>query len=125
MTHAKQVPPGLDKVFARSERMVGRRIVDEYLLVPIVGRGADVEAIYTLSTIAAFIWERLDGRTPGTAIAREISACYDVEDQTAAKDYQTFISQLQSIQAIMPTDTAPQIVRAGRAQAKKKREEKS
>jgi hypothetical protein len=124
MKYANQAPPGLDEVFARSERMVGRRIAEEYLLVPIVGRSADVEAIFTLNAAATFIWERLDGRTPGEEIVRAIAAHYDVEDQTAAEDYQTFISQLQSIQAVAPADPAPHTVRADRAKAQRKRETK-
>jgi hypothetical protein len=124
MKHANEVPPGLDEVFAQSERMVGRRIVDEYLLVPIVGRSADVEAIYTLSPIAAFIWERLDGRTPGETIVRAIAARYDVEDRMAAEDYRTFLSQLQSIQAVVPAGAPRHNARLDRSPAQRKREDK-
>jgi hypothetical protein len=127
MNRPSDVPSQLDDIFARSDRMVGRRIAEEYLLVPIVGRAADVEAIYTLNGIAAFIWERLDGYTPGEAIVRAIAARYDVEDDTATADYLAFIGQLQSIQAVVPADAPPRsdARRAGRGQAKKTQEGES
>jgi len=122
MKHANELPPRLDAVYARSERMVGRRIADEYLLVPIVGRGAEVEAIYNLNTIAAFIWERLDGKTPGEAIVGAIATHYDVDDETAGIDYRTFIGQLQSIRAVALVDPSPHPVREDRAHSPKKQE---
>jgi hypothetical protein len=127
MNHAGGLPPQLDEIFARSDRMVGRRIAEEYLLVPIVGRAADVEAIYTLNAIAAFIWERLDGKTPGEAMVRAIAERYDVNDDTAMADYLAFIEQLQSIRAIVPADAPPRTNarRAGRGQTKKRQEDES
>jgi hypothetical protein len=87
--------------FARSPRMVGRRIAGEYLLVPIVGRGADLDAIYTLNPLGAFIWERLDGQTPGAAIIQAIVEGFEVESDRAADDYRSFLSQLVSIRAVV------------------------
>ena len=124
MKHANELPARLDAIYARSERMVGRRIADEYLLVPIVGRGAEVEAIYNLNTIAAFIWEELDGKTPGEAIVRAIATRYDVDDETAVADYRTFIGQLQSIRAVVLVDRSPHPVQEDRAHAPKKQEDK-
>jgi Coenzyme PQQ synthesis protein D (PqqD) len=127
MNHASDLPPQLDEIFVRSDRMVGRRIAEEYLLVPIVGRAADVEAIYTLNAIAAFIWERLDGETPGKAMIRAIAERYDVNDETAMADYLAFIEQLQSIQAVVPADAPPHTNarRAGRGQTRHRQEDES
>jgi hypothetical protein len=46
-------------------RMVGRRIGDEYVLVPLAGRGADLDSILNLNSVAAFVWEQLDGSRSG------------------------------------------------------------
>jgi len=124
MKHANELPARLDAIYARSDRMVGRRIADEYLLVPIVGRGAEVEAIYNLNTLAALIWEGLDGKTSGETIVRAIATRYDVDDETAAVDYRTFIGQLQSIRAVVLVDPSPHPVREDRARAPKKQEDK-
>ena len=64
----RTMPPiSLSDAFTRSDRMVGRRVADEYILVPIVGHGAELDGIYNLSRVGAFIWELLDGRHSGEA----------------------------------------------------------
>jgi hypothetical protein len=80
--------------------MVGRRIAGEYILVPLVGRGADVDSIYHLNPLGAFIWERLDGLADGDAIVAAIVENYDVERKTAAADYRQYLGKLESIHAI-------------------------
>jgi len=102
MSRSPLPAPGLDQVFARSSRMVGRRIAGEYVLVPIVGHGADVDAIYNLNGLGAFIWERLDGQAPGETIVAAILERYDVDRPIAVTDYGRYLEQLCSIQAVTP-----------------------
>lgn len=92
--------PSLATAFRRAEGIVGRRIGGEYVLVPIVGRGADVEAIFHLNGLGAFIWERLDGRTTGEAIVGAVAEHYDVERARAARDYCEFLGKLESVGAV-------------------------
>jgi hypothetical protein len=86
--------------YRRSERMVGRHIADEYLVVPIVGRGADLDSIYHLNGVGAFIWQRLDGKTVGHVIVEAIVERYEVTRERARRDYVQFIEQLESIGAV-------------------------
>ena len=37
--------PRPEEAWARSERMAGRRIGDEYVLMPLAGRGADLDRV--------------------------------------------------------------------------------
>jgi hypothetical protein len=90
----------LAEAFARSERMVGRRIGREYVLVPLVGRGADIDAIFNLSRVGAFVWERLDGRTPGAAIVDAIVEQFAVDREAAEADYLGFLGPLRTILAV-------------------------
>jgi hypothetical protein len=90
----------LDASYLRSERMVGRRIADEFVLVPLAGRGADLDAVYNLNRVGAFIWERLDGRTTGRAIVAEMAVRFAVDHERAARDYREFLEKLESIQAV-------------------------
>ena len=94
----------LQKRYERSDRMVGRRIAGEYVLVPIVGHGADLDSIYTLNALGAFIWERLDGKTTGASIVEAIAERYDVDAARAAKECLPFLAQLRTIEAIIPAD---------------------
>jgi len=94
------VKPLLAQALARSERMVGRQVAGEYILVPLVGRGADLDSIFNLNRIGAFVWERLDGRTPGSAIVDAMVHRFAVDRETAEADYAQFVGQLQTIGAI-------------------------
>lgn len=90
----------LGQALARSDRMVGRRIAGEYVLVPLVGRGADIDAIFNLNRVGAFIWERLDGKTGGSAIVEALMEHFTVDRETAEADYLRFAEQLKSIGAV-------------------------
>ena len=90
----------LSDAFERSDRMVGRRVADEYILVPIVGHGAELDGIYNLSRVGAFIWELLDGRLRGEEVVDAVVAHFEVDRATAAGDYEAFLSKLVSIRAV-------------------------
>jgi len=89
-------------VYRRSDRMVGRRIVDEFVLVPIVSRGADLDSIFNLNRLGAFIWERIDGVASGASLVKAIVRAFEVSEDQAAADYERFMSQLVSIKAVEP-----------------------
>ena len=90
----------LSDAFERSDRMVGRRVADEYILVPIVGHGAELDGIYNLSRVGAFIWELLDGRLRGDEVVDAVVAHFEVDRQTAAADYAAFLAKLVAIRAV-------------------------
>lgn len=87
-------------VYARSERVVGRRIADEFLLVPLAGRGADVDALLNLNRVGAFIWEQLDGRRDGHALVEALTRRFAVEPARAAADYRAFVAQLEALHTV-------------------------
>ena len=89
-----------EAVFARSARIVGRRIAGEYVLVPLVTHGADLDAIYNLNAVGAFIWERLDGRTAGARIVAALLESFAVEPVQAEADYLDFVGRLQALGAV-------------------------
>lgn len=79
---------------------MGRRIADQFLLVPIVSRGADVDCLYNLNVVGTFIWEHLDGRTRGSDIVEALVERFEVERGTAEEDYRGFLTSLLGISAI-------------------------
>jgi len=90
----------LGESWARSERMVGRRIGDEYVLVPLAGRGADLDSILNLNRVAAFVWERLDGETSGRDVVEAVLERFDVERARAEQDYLELIDTLVELGAV-------------------------
>ena len=91
----------LTQTFSRSPRMVGRRVAGEYILVPIAGRGAEVDAIFNLNGVGAFIWEQFDGRLDGHRIVTQIVEQFDVDHARAEADYLDFVEKLRSIAALV------------------------
>jgi hypothetical protein len=95
--------PRLDEAFARSARMVGRRIGDEYVLVPLAGRGADLDSILNLSRVAAFVWERLDGARTGAQVVDAVVERFEVERAEAEADYLELVETLLDVGAVEPS----------------------
>ena len=92
--------PRLEDTWARSERMVGRRIGDEYVLVPLAGRGADLDSILNLNRVAAFVWEQLDGKRTGGAVVDAVVERFDVERKQAEADTIELLETLLELEAI-------------------------
>lgn len=90
----------LAQTWGRSERIVARRIGDELVLVPLAGRGADIDSIYSLNRVAAFVWERLDGETTGEAVVEGLVARFEVERERAAADYLELLATLNDLAAV-------------------------
>jgi hypothetical protein len=96
--------PSLAEVFVRSDRIVGRKLAQEYVLVPIVGRGADVDSIFNLNAVGALIWEKLDGKSSGQDVVAAIVERFEVSPDRAAADYAEFVEKLVSINAVRRVD---------------------
>ena len=92
----------LAQAFVRSPRIVGRRIAGELVLVPLVTHGADLDAIYNLNAVGAFIWDRLDGSAPGSAIVASLTEAFEVDPARAEADYLEFLGQLVGLGAVEP-----------------------
>ena len=89
-----------EEVYLQDDSFVSRRIEDEVILVPIRQNVADLESIYTLSEVAARIWEQIDGRRPTAEILSLIVEEFEVTEEEAQKDLKEFIEQLSAIGAI-------------------------
>ena len=97
----------LNGCYRTSNNIIGRRILDdEYILVPLARSTADLDCIFRLNSVGAFIWEHFDGQTPGTEIIKMLVAEFDVSEDQAIRDFQLFVVQLVSIPAIGLKDDA-------------------
>jgi len=83
------------KVYSKSDNIVCRRIMDETILVPIRGNLADMQRIYTLNPIGAFIWDRLDGKKKLAEARNDVLAQFDVDPEEAEADIIEFIKQVR------------------------------
>jgi len=94
------VPDYLETRYARDPSIIYREIAGEVLLVPIRSKAADLDSIYTLNEVGAFIWALLDGRRTVGEIQSAVAAEYDTSAEQAAADVAEFLSQLEAIGAV-------------------------
>lgn len=89
------------RYFQKSNSMVGRKIADEFILVPIRKDRADLQHIYTLNGVGARIWELIDGQTTVEQITSTIVREYEVETPEAQVDVIEFLEQMKGIGSII------------------------
>jgi hypothetical protein len=82
------------RLYRREDHIVAREIAGEMILVPIRGNLADMQRIFSLNPVAAYIWEHLDGGTRLEDVCRGMMADFKVEKEQAKADIQDFISDL-------------------------------
>jgi hypothetical protein len=100
-----------DPIYQRSPGFVSRRLDGELLLVPVSARAADMDSIFILNPVAAFIWETLHGRALDEVVDR-MSAEFDVGPDEAAQDARALIEELVALKAV--TTAAPGAAKLGR-----------
>lgn len=83
-----------EQVFRRNGDIVSRRIAGELFLVPIRGRLADMQRIFTLEPVAEYIWNGLDGRKSVGEISSGLPGEFDVTEGQALADALEFITEL-------------------------------
>jgi methyltransferase-like protein len=80
--------------------MLARRIGDQYVLVRLAERGADVDSILNLNRVAAFVWEQLDGERSGQEVVEAVLERFEVERFRAEQDYLELIDALVELDAV-------------------------
>ncbi len=91
---------GLNRVYQKNQNFVFRQIDDETLLVPIKDSVGDMGSIYNLNSVAAFVWQHLDGQNSLKDIKGLIETEFEVSGPVAEQDLTDFVAQLDKIDAI-------------------------
>ena len=89
-----------DARFSRNPDFIFRKIVDEYILVPIHRDVADMDCIYTLNPVGAFIWQELEKSSTMEDLKNALLDEYDAEQETIVADLMDFLVEMKSIGAI-------------------------
>jgi len=82
------------KVFSKKKEVVSRNIAGETILVPVTGKLADMQKIFSLNPAAEYIWGRLDGERDLEEIRDGVLSLFEVEKEQAESDIREFILQL-------------------------------
>ena len=95
----------MQKKYRRNENFVYRRIGDETVLVPIKDNVGDMDSIYSLNEVGAFIWEKIDGTRRLIDIKEMMVVEYDVGNDEAEKDLLELIGQLEEMGSILKVNS--------------------
>lgn len=82
------------KIFKKKKEIVSREIAGETILVPISGKLADMQRIFSLNPVAEYIWNQLNGERNLQEISSSIPSVFDVNKEQAYADVQEFIAEL-------------------------------
>lgn len=91
---------GFERIYKKNSRIVSRVIGDETVLLPLFKTSDDISCIYTLNRAAAWVWEKMDGRTSLEEIKREALKIFDVTPQIFDREIKQVLKDLQAVGAL-------------------------
>ena len=84
----------LTQVFKLNGETVSRKIAGEAFLIPIRGKLADMQCLFSLNPVAEYVWKQLDGQNSLKEIRNLVMEVFDVNEQEADSDIREFIEDL-------------------------------
>lgn len=106
MNSSHPQPVSLDRIFQKNEVLSTRKVGDEIILVPIRGKLAQLQQIFSINPVGAFIWDQLDGVRDLRSIKLSLVETFDVEEATAEVDLESHIKDLVEADLIIEVDRA-------------------
>ncbi|MFC2086173.1 PqqD family protein [Bacteroidota bacterium] len=85
----------LDTVYHQNPDVVARKVSDEFILVPLSDDIADMDSIYTMNEVGAFIWENINGERTINEIINEVLSNFDVTPDEAKNDVIVFFEDIK------------------------------
>jgi len=89
-----------EKKYARNPDFIYRKIVDESVLVPFHNNVADMDCIYTLNSLGAFIWEQLAEPATRVQLEQAVLTEYNADPDIVVADLDRFLAEMVSIGAM-------------------------
>ena len=96
-----------EQTYKRNKNFVFRRIDNETILVPIKDNVGDMNCIYNLNELGAFIWQNIKCKNSVADIKAMILSEFEVSESQAEVDLNEFVNDLKEIDAIVPADACP------------------
>lgn len=93
--------------YTRNPKVIERRIRGEHILVPLADTDKALDSLYVLNRTASVIWERAAAGLDTAEVVDEVRRMFDVEGDVATDDVSRIISELVSIDALVPAPRQP------------------
>jgi len=86
--------------FQRNPDYIFRKIADELVLVPIRQDVANMDSIYTLNSVGAFIWAHLVQPSTQADIQQAVLGEYEADQEAIMVDLARFLGEMTAIGAV-------------------------
>ena len=96
-----------EQTYKRNENFIFRQIENETILVPIKDNVGDMNSIYNLNEVGAFIWRNIKCKNSVTDLKNMILSEFEVTESQAEEDLDEFVKDLKDIEAILPSNNCP------------------
>lgn len=100
------MPLTSEQAFQRQQRVVTRQIVGETLLVPISDDVAHMSHLFALNSVAAHIWEALDGSASLAEIVASVERNFEIDPTRAEQDTFAFVDELLAANLVTRVEEA-------------------
>lgn len=84
------------ELYARKSAFAARKVGDELVLVPVKGSVADMEEMFTLNDVGAFIYEQLAADATVEGLEQAIMTEFEADREEVRADLEDFLSLLGS-----------------------------
>jgi len=81
----------------RSTAIVSRDVAGETIVVPICRGVGDLDSVYTFNPVGRSLWRLLENGQSVEELANWVATHYEVDEQQAVADVQSYLSELQEI----------------------------
>ncbi len=85
----------LDRIFQPRPDTATREIAGEVLLVPVRGKLAQLQQIFVLNPVGAYIWRQLDGERDLAQVHRGLVERFEVTGEEAEADLFEYLGTLE------------------------------
>jgi hypothetical protein len=86
-------------VLRRNPDFACRRIGEDTVLLPVYKTSSEMDCIYALNRDAAWVWERLDGRTPLGKIRERAAKAFSSSREEIGRELFALAGELVEIEA--------------------------
>ena len=82
------------KIYRKGDDVVTRKIAGELFIVPVSGNLANMQRMFALSPVGAYIWTLVDGHRTLSDLRDTVLHTYDVEKSKAESDIREFVADV-------------------------------
>lgn len=89
-----------EKRYQRNEDFIFRKIVEEIILVPIKQNVAEMEAVFTLNEVGAFLWEQLGQPRSLSELHNAVLDEFEADPASVLEDIEAFLKEAEAFGAV-------------------------